>query len=350
VISLKRYLDGEADRKDVSEPDTGELFLPALNSYRSNLLAMGRSAARACAAVGSDLQQNLNGLEGRLYRNLTPALFQETGKKVEDELQQWGGRTADYLKARAKDARELLVALARTAESLGERDQRYASHFSQFTSRLLAISDLEDLTQIRASVLQRATELNTYVNQMEQESRELVSHLQAEVTTYETKLKAAEDLALRDPLTGLANRRNVEERIQWRIGQLRPFCVAMIDVNRLKQVNDRYGHAGGDSLLKQFGEELKANLRASDLVGRWSGDEFVVVLDCDLSSAKAQMDRARQWVFGDYTIPTAEGVEKVKVKVDAAIGVAQWQLGETMEEVIARADTEMYKEKRLGRE
>jgi len=51
VISLKKYLDGEADRNDVSEPDPGELFLPALKSYRSNLLAMGRSAARACAAV-----------------------------------------------------------------------------------------------------------------------------------------------------------------------------------------------------------------------------------------------------------------------------------------------------------
>ena len=246
---------------------------------------MGRSAARACAAVGSDLQQNLNGLEGRLYRNLTPALFQETGRKVEDELEQWGGRTADYLKARAKDAKELLVALACTAESLGERDQRYASHFTQFTSRLHAIADLEDLTQIRASVLQRASELRTYVDQMEQESRQLVSHLQTEVTTYETKLKAAEELALRDPLTGLANRRNVEERIGWRIANQKPFCVAILDLNRFKQVNDRYGHPAGDSLLKQFSEELRSNLRASDLVGRWSGDEFIVVLDCDLASA-----------------------------------------------------------------
>lgn len=346
MISLKRYLDGEANHSYVSEPDPGELFPPTLKSYRSALLAMGRSAARACAAVGSDLQQNLNGLEGRLYRNLTPTLFQETGRKVEDELEQWGGRTADYLKARAKDAKELLVALARTAESLGERDQRYAGHFAQFTSRLHAIADLEDLTQIRASVLQRAGELRAYVNQMEQESRQLVSHLQAEVTTYETKLKAAEELALRDTLTGLANRRNVEERIQWRIANQKPFCVAILDLNRFKQVNDRYGHPAGDSLLKQFSGELRSNLRASDLVGRWSGDEFIVVLDCDLASAKAQMDRMRQWVFGDYTIQTVEGVERVKVKVDAAIGVAQWQLGELIEEVIARADAEMYKEKK----
>ena len=87
-------------------------------------------------------------------------------------------------------------------------------------------------------------------------------------------------------------------------------------------------------------------MRASDLVGRWSGDEFIVVLDCDLASAKAQMDRMRQWVFGDYSIQSGAGVELAKVRVDAALGLAQWHMNETMQEVIARADAEMYKEKK----
>jgi diguanylate cyclase (GGDEF)-like protein len=349
VISLKKYLDNDADQTYISEPDPSELFPPALKSYRSTLLAMGSSAARACAAVGSDLQHNLAGLEGRLYRNLTPALFQETGKKAGEELEQWGGRTADYLKARAEDAKELLVALARTAESLGERDQRYASHFTQFTSRLQAIANLEDLTQIRASLVQRATELRIYVGQMEQESRHLVTHLQAEVSTYETKLKAAEERALRDTLTGLANRRNVEERIQWRIGHQSPFCVAILDLNRFKQVNDRYGHPAGDSLLKQFSHELSSHLRSTDLVGRWSGDEFIVVLDCELASAKAQMERMGEWAFGDYTIQVGAGADEAKVRVDAAVGLVQWRPDENLQQVIERADAAMYKEKKLAR-
>jgi diguanylate cyclase (GGDEF)-like protein len=349
VISLKRYLDNEAEQPYVSEPDPSELFDPALKSYRSSLLAMGKSAARACAAVGADLQHNLAGLEGRLYRNLTPSLFHETGRKVEDELEQWGGRTADYLKAKAREAKELLLALAQTAESLGERDQRYASRFTQFTSRLQAIADLEDLTQIRASVLQRATELRTYVDQMEQESRQLVAHLSAEVSTYETKLKAAEELALRDTLTGLANRRNVEERLQWRISNQKPFCVAILDLNQFKQVNDRYGHPTGDSLLKQFAHELSSHLRSSDLVGRWSGDEFIVVLDCDLANAKAQIERMRQWALGDYTIQTGTGAESAKIRVDASIGLVQWEPGESMQQVIERADAAMYREKKLAR-
>jgi|SRR5271165_2015079 len=348
MISLKKYLDTDAGQPYISEPDPSELLAAALKSYRSALLAMGKSGARACPVVGSDLRQNLARLESRLSCDLTPFLVQETETQVEEHLQKWGSHTEEYFKAKANDVKELLIVLARTAESLGERDQRYANQFSQFTSRLQAIADLEDLTQVRASLVQRATELKTYVDQMEADSHQSIAQLHAEVSNYETKLKAAEELALRDTLTGLANRRNVEERIAWRVAHPQTFCVAMLDINRFKQVNDEYGHLAGDSLLQQFSQELRSNMRSTDLIGRWSGDEFIVVLDCDLASAVSQMDRMRQWVFGDYTIPLANGAGAVRVCVDAAIGVAQWQPGETLRRVIERADSAMYQEKKLA--
>lgn len=74
---------------------------------------------------------------------------------------------------------------------------------------------------MRTSLVRQATELKSYVDKMTQESQESVAQLRAEVTTYETKLKAAEQVALQDPLTGLANRRKIEERIEWRISQSR---------------------------------------------------------------------------------------------------------------------------------
>ena len=348
MISLKKYLDMDADQPYAGEPDPSELLAAILKAYRSALLAVGRSGVRACPAVGSDLQQHLAGLENRLSSSLTPSRVKETQAQVEEQLELWGGHSAEYFKAKANDVKELLIVLARTAESLGERDQRYASHFSQFTARLQAIADLEDLAQLRASLVQRATELKSYVDQMEQESHQSVTQLQAEVSTYETKLKAAEQLALRDTLTGLANRRNVEQRIEWRIAHQQAFCVVMLDLDHFKQVNDRYGHLAGDSLLKQFSQELASNLRSTDLVGRWSGDEFIVVLDCDLASSKAQIERTRQWVLGEYTIQLGAGAGEARVIVEASIGVAQWQVGETIQEVIEHADTAMYKEKKLA--
>jgi diguanylate cyclase (GGDEF)-like protein len=126
--------------------------------------------------------------------------------------------------------------------------------------------------------------------------------------------------------------------------------VAILDLNHFKQVNDRYGHPAGDNLLQQFSQELSANMRGTDLAGRWSGDEFIVVLDCDLAGALSQLERMREWVLGDYTIQLAADTAQAKVTVDAAIGVAQWQPGESAQQVIERADSAMYAEKKLARQ
>ena len=122
---------------------------------------------------------------------------------------------------------------------------------------------------------------------MTEDGQSLVKQLQTEVSSYETKLKAAEELVMRDELTGLSNRRNVEERIESRIAKGMPFCVVILDLDKFKSVNDGHGHLAGDSLLKQFSKELRSSSRSVDTVGRWGGDEFILVLDCDFAGAKA---------------------------------------------------------------
>ncbi len=94
----------------------------------------------------------------------------------------------------------------------------------------------------------------------------------------------------------------------------------MFDVNGFKQINDGLGHLAGDQVLKQFATELKAAFRPTDFIGRWGGDEFIAILDCELKQAEAQIARVRQWVFGDYEIIVG-GVAR-KIGVSAAIGVA----------------------------
>ncbi len=348
MISLKKYLDMDPGKVSPGEQEVkpGDVLEAVLASYRAMLLAMGTSSVRACAPVGTDLQKHLVELEKSISNTVTPATIRSAEEKVEEHLEEWGESSAEYLKAKAQDVKELLLALVRTAQSIGDRDNQYATQLSDFTVRLQSIANLEDLTQIRASLVAGASELKTYVDHMTQDSNSLLKQLKTEVSDYETKLKAAEELIIRDELTGLSNRRNVEERIDMRIAKGKPFCVAMLDLDKFEEVNDTYGRLAGDILLKQFATELRTNSRGHDTVGRWGGDEFIIVLDCDLLGANQQLDRTKKWMFGEYKIQTG-GAAEVKISVTASIGLAQWQPGESISKVIEHAENSMYTEKGL---
>jgi len=345
VISIKKYLD--LDQSELSKyrpPTTEELLFGMSEAYRGALGGMGNSAFQACPAVGGDLQRRLMLLAEGLAKALTLALIRDTEGQVEKDLQSWGEQTAGYLQQRAADVREIVLVLACAAESVAERDQRYAAHFNDFIKRLQALAKLEDLPELRAAVVSRAKELKSCVDKMQQESRESVAVLQTKVTTYQTKLEEAEQRASRDALTGLENRQGVESKAERRIAAQQRFCVAMLDLNGFKEVNDLYGHEAGDDLLRQFSSELRSTSRAADVVGRWGGDEFIVVLDGALAEAQARVQRIQEWVLGSYTVQ--KDSEESKIDMTAAVGLAEWQPGETFKEVTARADALMYQEKK----
>jgi diguanylate cyclase len=355
VISLKKYLDMDPVKLSPSEPkpepaqESDDLLSAALESYRSALSSMGANSVRACAAVGLDLQKRLAEFERGVSLNSTPASIRATEQKVEEQLEEWGECSAEYLKTKAEDIKELLLAVVHTAQSIDDRDRQYADQLAQFSAHLQSVASLEDLTEIRASLMAGAKELKTYVESMAKDSNSLVRQLKTEVSAYEIKRAASEELVIRDELTGLSNRRNVEERIEARIAKGQPFCVAILDLDKFKEVNAAYGQLAGDNLLKQFAAELRSNSRPHDTVGRWGGDEFIVVLDCDLAGANLQIDRTKKWMFGEYKIQPGGGVPEVKVSATASIGLAQWQRGESIHDVIEHADNSMYTEKGLKR-
>lgn len=345
MISLRKYLEMETPGPAPVEKETDPLLLATMDSYRAALLAMGKSAVQGSPGLGTDLEKSLKGYEQRLG-GATPEAVRQTEKLIEVQLKDWGARTAEHFKAKADEVKELLIALAKTAESVGDRDQHYTNQFKELTAHVETIADLDDLTEIRLSLVARVAELKSSVDQMTRDSHQLVARLRAEVSTYESKLKAVEHLVLRDELTGAASRHSVEERILWNITHKNTFCVLMLDLNRFKAINDSYGHLAGDDMLKQFSTELLLNSRSGDLVGRWGGDEFIELLACDASGARAHIERIRQWVFGKYTLQSAAGGNGVQVYMDASIGLAEWHPGESMQVVIAHADQSMYQDKK----
>lgn len=333
MISLKRYLD----------VDQSGLATSTLDSYRAALAATGVFGSQACPNLGQEFEHTLWNLQHALESEATPAGVIETQRRFETELKQASTRASGYLKQKTVEVKELLIVLARTTEGVGERDQRYTRQFHDFSRRLHAIADLDDLAKIRSSLVQSARELKTCIDDMTRESETSVGQLRAEISAYQTKLVETERLASRDSLTGLGNRARIEFELENLEKHGRSFCLMMLDINGFKQVNDSFGHLAGDQVLKQFAAELQTNLRAAELVGRWGGDEFLVILSGTRKEAESLVERIRSAVFGDYSIEA--GGSKRKVKISAAIGVAFANPGETGAQVIERADVEMYRDK-----
>lgn len=157
-------------------------------------------------------------------------------------------------------------------------------------------------------------------------------------------------LAITDPLTELHNRRHLmdlgKKALCHSVRHRRAFSVMMLDIDHFKKINDTYGHAVGDIALRAFSNQLRQNLRAADLLGRYGGEEFVVMMpETDMQAALQMADRLINGIR-NLRIPTG----KDEFGFTTSIGVASWQPGENLEALISRADEAMYAAKQSGRD
>jgi diguanylate cyclase (GGDEF)-like protein len=159
-------------------------------------------------------------------------------------------------------------------------------------------------------------------------------------------LKHAGDLAETDALTGLANRRPALARLDElsRLGR-RKYCLALLDLDHFKQLNDQYGHTCGDHVLSAIGHELGKGVRQADTIARWGGEEFLVLLpDTGLDDAVRLMERVRR------AVDEAEmfcGQHHHHITI--SIGVVEGTGDGRSEEAIKRADDALYEAKQSGR-
>jgi len=173
--------------------------------------------------------------------------------------------------------------------------------------------------------------------------------LARDIRRFELARHEAELLARLDPLTGLLNRRAFIERAQgiWNtaVRRGRPLTAAMIDVDHFKQINDVYGHAAGDVVLKTMANLLTGTCRTSDLIARWGGEEFLLLLpETTLEQAQVLAERLR----ASLESQTIQSGQK-QIRVTSSIGLADLRGQPNLEVLIADADQWLYRAKHGGR-
>jgi len=174
--------------------------------------------------------------------------------------------------------------------------------------------------------------------------------IERDLTEYKRLQSHLENMANTDSLTGLSNRQSFMHRAEKEFVRARryarPLSAVMIDVDHFKNINDRYGHAVGDIVLRQVGAICQNGLRGSDLLGRIGGEEFVALLpDTPLENAIYVAERMRE-----YLEKTPVDAEKLAISITASFGVASLvDADHNFNSILERADVAMYHAKHDGR-
>jgi diguanylate cyclase (GGDEF)-like protein len=156
-------------------------------------------------------------------------------------------------------------------------------------------------------------------------------------------------LSLTDELTGIFNRRGITENLEVEVARSRrlgtPLSLLMLDIDRFKPINDTFGHATGDEVIRTVAQALKKELRETDVLGRFGGDEFIVVLPAlELEGAIAAAHRLRQSVQFSAIEMLARGVS-----ITISVGVATCRPTDSTVHLMSRADGALYAAKENGR-
>lgn len=192
-------------------------------------------------------------------------------------------------------------------------------------------------------------ELEIRVEQRTRDLKEINERMSMEMAEKIRAQKALEEAAMTDPLTGLLNRRSMMAHLQHQVARNHrsgePFTLLIADLDHFKKINDTYGHAAGDHVLIETAKRISAHIRGQDIVARWGGEEFLILLpETDIDGGKIVAEKIRQrigimpYLWGGKVIP-----------LTTSIGVAPFIKDRPLDDCIRRADYTLYKAKHLGR-
>jgi diguanylate cyclase (GGDEF)-like protein len=237
--------------------------------------------------------------------------------------------------------------IAEAVEAIGSVQKRLEDKVSEPSLLLCLIREFSRLSGASGQPELTASALRHYVAELEtqlwdmRESRAAALDTRREHERLSRRHGTVTRQALQDPLTGLPNRRALDERLAELSCDGRPLAIALVDLDGFKGVNDRLSHAQGDDVLRVIASTVRDVLRGSDMVARYGGDEFIVLLPgAPLKPAAAALRRAADKVAA---LP-----HDLCHGVTLSVGVVSLRADETSARAIARADAAMYQAKRRG--
>ncbi len=260
-----------------------------------------------------------------------------------------GFDTAKYLKSNPKTKHIPIIFL--TAAFKKDEFQQKGFEVGAIDYLTKPIEDLQFINKLNLykEVIFKTKELEKMNEELNKSLKEAIEHkeiIQKQQKELEDKNRFLEELSVTDNLTKLYNRNKLDEVLSIEANRSNrfehAFGVVIIDIDYFKSVNDLYGHQMGDTVLKEFADILKSNSRKTDTVGRWGGEEFLII--CSETNLEGILSFAQSIREKISSFPFAIGEKKT-----ASFGVSVYKKDENVESMIKRADDALYNAKENGR-
>jgi diguanylate cyclase len=248
--------------------------------------------------------------------------------------------------------KQLLTGMIGEVGALQQQAGGFETAIEQHASAVEAADSLEGLTSVVQAMLADSRHLRSAIGASQerlQRDSNRAAALEERVRDLESELRRLSDEASTDALTQVANRRGLEQifvEVSARAAEAgQPLAVGLIDIDNFKKLNDRLGHAAGDTALKALASEVSKRLRPEDHVARYGGEEFVVLLPGQpVGQAQQALTRLQRSLSASLFLHEGE-----EVFITFSAGVTVWRPGETLEAAVERADGGLYEAKRSGK-
>ena len=221
-----------------------------------------------------------------------------------------------------------------------------------YSEKIRAAHDIGELNQILDDVLKETRQVQSEALKARDNmmvARQEVQDAEARIHALEAKLQHLSELVREDQLTGSLNRRGLDDVFERETARAdrrgTPLCIAVLDLDDFKKLNDTLGHIAGDNALKHLVKVVKETLRSMDVIARFGGEEFLILLpETTLEAAEATMTRLQRELTRHFFLH-----ENEKVLITFSAGVALRRPNEVQTDLVKRADEAMYKAKKSGK-
>lgn len=245
------------------------------------------------------------------------------------------------LERELKKIMDILSASTKGTDEFGEK-------LDDFSGKINASHSIEVLREAVATITQETQTIAAQNSRLRQD----LADTTVQLTEIRTDFDRVHREAQNDPLTQVGNRKFFDEKIvdlmKSAEAENDPMSLLMVDIDHFKDFNDQYGHLVGDQVLRLVARTLVENLKGRDVICRYGGEEFVIILPhTRLQDADRVANQLRQTLANKHI--TRKGTNEDLGAVTISIGATQYQKGEESEVLVARADTAMYQAKQAGR-